>query len=40
MKITARIDDRTYNPQTLKDMEDAGYTWNEEKKYWQKEVRK
>lgn len=40
MKIIARVDDRTHNPKTLKDMEDAGYTWIEEKGYWQKEVSK
>lgn len=39
MKIIARVD-RTFYPWTQKDMEDAGYIWNEEKEYWQKEVRK
>lgn len=40
MKIIAIIDGRTRNPRIQKDMEDAGYTWIEEKGYWQKEVRK
>lgn len=37
MKIIARVG-RTFYPWTQKDMEDSGYTWNEEKGYWQKEV--
>ena len=38
MNIIARVG-RTY-PWIQKDMEDAGYKWNEEKGYWQKEVSK
>ena len=36
MKIIARIEN---NPKTAEEMKEAGYTWNEKKGYWYKQVR-
>jgi len=40
MNIIAIIDDPMHNPNTPREMEEAGYEWNEAKGYWDKEARR